>query len=220
MRSLCSRITADPAIFGGEPTIRGRRLAVEHVVGISPPGNLRAWCTTACAFACGWKALARRVRDPRQLRRIHADDPACLTSAIVISALAAALTSAAPRLGFSPITTSPASRSAWNTAATSSSAAGGDCGTRRKATAETVYRLGSSSKQFTAALVMKVVERGVVGLDDHCRRPCARPSSTVLWPKPPPIERNTFQLPRRTESPAWRSNVCAQNLSAVGSEAP
>ncbi len=45
-----------------------------------------------------------------------------------------------------------------------------DRGTGRKATAETVYRLGSSSKQFTAALIMRLVERGAVGLDDPVDR--------------------------------------------------
>jgi uncharacterized protein (DUF433 family) len=28
------RITVDPKIFGGKPIIRGRRLAVEHVLGM------------------------------------------------------------------------------------------------------------------------------------------------------------------------------------------
>ncbi|MCX6972668.1 MAG: DUF433 domain-containing protein [Verrucomicrobia bacterium] len=30
---LLGRITFDPKIFGGKPTIRGRRLAVEHILG-------------------------------------------------------------------------------------------------------------------------------------------------------------------------------------------
>jgi len=30
---LLDRITFDPKIFGGKPTIRGRRLAVEHILG-------------------------------------------------------------------------------------------------------------------------------------------------------------------------------------------
>ena len=50
--------------------------------------------------------------------------------------------------------------------------------TGRKATAETAYRLGSSSKQFAAALVMKLVERGVVALDD-------------------PVDRHLPQMPRK-----------------------
>ena len=112
-----------------------------------------------------------------------------LTSAIVICGLAAALTSAAPPLvdvealmarfladsnvvgvsvgvehGSDVIV-----RGGWGLA---------DRGTGRQATAETVYRLGSSSKQFTAALVMKLVERGMVGLDD-------------------PVDRHLPQMPRK-----------------------
>jgi uncharacterized protein (DUF433 family) len=36
---LLARITADPAIFGGKPIIRGHRLAVEHVVGMLAAGD-------------------------------------------------------------------------------------------------------------------------------------------------------------------------------------
>ena len=112
-----------------------------------------------------------------------------LTSAIVIGALAAALTSAAPRLAdVEPLMarfladskvvgvsvgvehgSDVIVRGGWGLA---------DRRTGRKATAETVYRLGSSSKQFTAALVMKLVERGVVGLDD-------------------PVDRHLPQMPRK-----------------------
>ncbi len=31
---LLARITFNPQIFGGKPIIRGRRLAVEHVLGM------------------------------------------------------------------------------------------------------------------------------------------------------------------------------------------
>lgn len=31
---LLRRITRDPRIFGGKPIVRGRRLAVEHVLGM------------------------------------------------------------------------------------------------------------------------------------------------------------------------------------------
>ena len=112
-----------------------------------------------------------------------------LISAIVIGALAAALPSAAPRLAdVEPLMarfladsnvvgvsvgvehgSDVIVRGGWGLA---------DRGTGRKATAETVYRLGSSSKQFTAALVMKLVERGVVGLDD-------------------PVDRHLPQMPRK-----------------------
>lgn len=36
---LLSRITVDPSIFGGKPIIRGRRLAVEHVLGMLAAGD-------------------------------------------------------------------------------------------------------------------------------------------------------------------------------------
>ncbi len=36
---LLRRITVDPGIFGGKPIIRGRRLAVEHVLGMLAAGD-------------------------------------------------------------------------------------------------------------------------------------------------------------------------------------
>ena len=33
------RITVDPNIFGGKPIIRGRRLAVEHILGMLAGGD-------------------------------------------------------------------------------------------------------------------------------------------------------------------------------------
>ena len=36
---LLERITTDPEIFGGKPIIRGRRLAVEHVLGMLAAGD-------------------------------------------------------------------------------------------------------------------------------------------------------------------------------------
>ena len=38
-RKLLERITINPAIFGGKPIIRGRRLAVEHVLGMLAAGD-------------------------------------------------------------------------------------------------------------------------------------------------------------------------------------
>ena len=35
---LLERITVNPQIFGGKPIIRGRRLAVEHVLGMLAAG--------------------------------------------------------------------------------------------------------------------------------------------------------------------------------------
>ena len=36
---LLERITFNPKIFGGKPIIRGRRLAVEHVLGMLAAGD-------------------------------------------------------------------------------------------------------------------------------------------------------------------------------------
>ena len=36
---LLERITHDPKIYGGKPIIRGRRLAVEHVLGMLAAGD-------------------------------------------------------------------------------------------------------------------------------------------------------------------------------------
>ncbi len=36
---LLARVTVNPAIFGGKPIIRGRRLAVEHVLGMLAAGD-------------------------------------------------------------------------------------------------------------------------------------------------------------------------------------
>ena len=38
-RQLLDRIVTDPQIFGGKPIIRGRRLAVEHVLGMLAAGD-------------------------------------------------------------------------------------------------------------------------------------------------------------------------------------
>jgi uncharacterized protein (DUF433 family) len=37
--TLLQRITVNPAIFGGKPIVRGRRLAVEHVLGMLVAGD-------------------------------------------------------------------------------------------------------------------------------------------------------------------------------------
>jgi len=36
---LLERITVNPLIFGGKPIVRGRRLAVEHVLGMLAAGD-------------------------------------------------------------------------------------------------------------------------------------------------------------------------------------
>lgn len=38
-QKLLARITIDPRIFGGKPIIRGRRLAVEHVLAMLAAGD-------------------------------------------------------------------------------------------------------------------------------------------------------------------------------------
>ena len=38
-RRLLERISVNPQIFGGKPIIRGRRLAVEHVLGMLAAGD-------------------------------------------------------------------------------------------------------------------------------------------------------------------------------------
>ena len=38
-QELLERITVNPSVFGGKPIIRGRRLAVEHVLGMLAAGD-------------------------------------------------------------------------------------------------------------------------------------------------------------------------------------
>lgn len=38
-KNLMERITINPKIFGGKPIIRGRRLAVEHILGMLAAGD-------------------------------------------------------------------------------------------------------------------------------------------------------------------------------------
>ena len=38
-KKLLERITFNPKIFGGKPIIRGRRLAVEHILGMLAAGD-------------------------------------------------------------------------------------------------------------------------------------------------------------------------------------
>jgi uncharacterized protein (DUF433 family) len=38
-QKLLERITVNPTIFGGKPIIRGRRLAVEHILGMLATGD-------------------------------------------------------------------------------------------------------------------------------------------------------------------------------------
>ena len=36
---LIHRVQSDPAVFGGKPTVRGRRLAVEHILSMLAAGD-------------------------------------------------------------------------------------------------------------------------------------------------------------------------------------
>jgi len=38
-KKLLERIVVNPAIFGGKPILRGRRLAVEHILGMLAAGD-------------------------------------------------------------------------------------------------------------------------------------------------------------------------------------
>lgn len=38
-QKLLERITVNPGIFGGKPIIRGRRMAVEHILGMLSAGD-------------------------------------------------------------------------------------------------------------------------------------------------------------------------------------
>jgi uncharacterized protein (DUF433 family) len=63
---LLERITVNPKIFGGKPIIRGRRLAVEHVLAMLAAGDSREtilegypWLQVEDVQAC--LAYARRI---------------------------------------------------------------------------------------------------------------------------------------------------------------
>lgn len=65
-KELLRRITTDPKIFGGKPIIRGRRLAVEHVLGMLAAGDSietilegYSWLERGDVLAC--LAYARRL---------------------------------------------------------------------------------------------------------------------------------------------------------------
>lgn len=66
---LLERITHDPKIFGGKPIIRGRRLAVEHVLGMLTAGDSvdtilagYPWLQCEDVHACLAYDLAGRIK--------------------------------------------------------------------------------------------------------------------------------------------------------------
>jgi len=71
---LAKRITTDPAIFGGKPIVRGRRLAVEHVLSMLAAGGTAEDILRTYPFlepedvrACMWyayKVVAHERVDP------------------------------------------------------------------------------------------------------------------------------------------------------------
>ena len=77
---LLKRITVNPGIFGGKPIIRGRRLAVEHVLGMLAAGDsvddlLKAypWLEREDVLAC--LAYARRIVGHERVEPLAIDEP-------------------------------------------------------------------------------------------------------------------------------------------------
>ena len=78
---LLKRITVNPEIFGGKPIVRGRRLAVEHVLRMLAAGDtvddlLRAypWLERDDVLAC--LAYARRVVGHERIEPAITDEAA------------------------------------------------------------------------------------------------------------------------------------------------
>jgi len=76
---LLKRITVNPGIFGGKPIIRGRRLAVEHVLGMLAAGDsvddlLQAypWLEREDVLAC--LAYARRIVGRERVEPLAIDE--------------------------------------------------------------------------------------------------------------------------------------------------
>ena len=77
---LLERITVDPKIFGGKPIIRGRRLAVEHVLGMLAAGDTvetilegYPWLEPQDIQAC--LAYARRVVGHERIESLTIAEP-------------------------------------------------------------------------------------------------------------------------------------------------
>ncbi|MGH8674532.1 MAG: DUF433 domain-containing protein, partial [Burkholderiales bacterium] len=78
---LLKRVTVNPKIFGGKPIIRGRRLAVEHILGMLAAGDsvedlIRAypWLEREDVLAC--LAYARRVVGHERIEPAITDEAA------------------------------------------------------------------------------------------------------------------------------------------------
>jgi uncharacterized protein (DUF433 family) len=75
---LLSRITANSQIFGGKPIIRGRRLAVEHILGMLAAGDTSEailegypWLEAADIQAC--LIYARRLVGHERIETLSLD---------------------------------------------------------------------------------------------------------------------------------------------------
>ena len=80
---LLERITVNPAIFGGKPIIRGRRLAVEHILGMLAAGDSQEtilagypWLEPEDIQAC--YAYARRVVGHERVEPAIGGSAACV----------------------------------------------------------------------------------------------------------------------------------------------
>ena len=80
-KELLERITVDPKIFAGKPIIRGRRLAVEHVLGMLAAGDTietilegYSWLEPEDVRAC--LVYARRVIGHERIEVLHVEPSA------------------------------------------------------------------------------------------------------------------------------------------------
>ena len=79
--TLLSRITVNPQIFGGKPIVRGRRLAVEHVLGMLAAGDTieiileeHPWLERDDVLAC--LVYARRLVGNERVEPLVTETPA------------------------------------------------------------------------------------------------------------------------------------------------
>ncbi len=80
-KELLERITVNPGIFGGKPIIRGRRLAVEHVLGMLAAGDTEEtiltgypWLESEDIRAC--LVYARRLVGHERIEPLSIETPA------------------------------------------------------------------------------------------------------------------------------------------------
>lgn len=78
---LLERITVNPKIFGGKPILRGRRLAVEHVLGMLAVGDTfevllqgYPWLEREDIQAC--LVYARRLVGHERIEPLHIESAA------------------------------------------------------------------------------------------------------------------------------------------------